>query len=63
MQEAQYYEYTAKRRVASYGSSYDFEARQLRDAAPVPDFVIPLRKQVADLLSLSEHSFAQVLIT
>jgi alkylated DNA repair dioxygenase AlkB len=63
MQEAQYYEYTAKRRIASYGSSYDFEARQLRDAAPLPDFLISLRRRLADLVSLPEDSFAQALIT
>ena len=32
MRDAQYYEYTAKRRVASFGASYDFESRQLHDA-------------------------------
>ena len=63
MQEAQYYEYTAKRRIASYGSSYDFAARQLRDAAPLPDFLISLRRRLADLVSLPEDSFAQALIT
>lgn len=63
MQEAQYYQYTAKRRVANFGPSYDFEARQLRDAAPLPDFLMSLRRQVAKQLSISEDSFAQVLIT
>ncbi len=48
MHDAQYYEYTAKRRVASFGASYDFESRQLHDAAPVPAFLIPLRKRVAE---------------
>jgi alkylated DNA repair dioxygenase AlkB len=63
MHDAQYYEYTAKRRVASFGSSYDFEARQLRLAAPVPEFLIPLRQRVADWVSLPGDSFAQALIT
>ena len=62
MHDAQYYEYTAKRRVASFGSSYDFEARQLRPAAPVPEFLIPLRQRVAIGFS-SGDSFAQALIT
>ncbi len=63
MREAQYYEYTAKRRVASYGSSYDFKARQLQDAEPMPDFLIPLRNRLAELLSLPAKAFAQALIT
>lgn len=63
MHEAQYYEYTAKRRVVSYGPSYDFEARQLRDAEPLPEFLVPLRRRLADLVWLPEHAFAQALIT
>lgn len=63
MHDAQYYEYMAKRRVASFGASYDFESRQLHDAAPVPEFLIPLRRRVADCVSLPEDSFAQTLIT
>lgn len=63
MHDAQYYEYTAKRRVASFGASYDFESRQLHDAAPVPEFLIPLRRRVADFVSLPEDSFVQTLIT
>ena len=34
LHEAQYYEYTAKRRVASFGKSYDFAQRALLDAPP-----------------------------
>jgi alkylated DNA repair dioxygenase AlkB len=63
MHDAQYYEYTAKRRVASFGSSYDFKSRELRAAAPVPEFLISLRRRVADRVSLPEDSLAQVLIT
>ena len=63
MHDAQYYEYTAKRRIASFGSSYDFESRQLRTADPVPKFLIALRKRLADTVSLREAAFAQALIT
>lgn len=63
MHDAQYYEYTAKRRVASFGSSYDFESRQLHDAAPVPGFLFPLRRRLADYVSISEDEFAQTLVT
>ncbi|MEP6608458.1 MAG: alpha-ketoglutarate-dependent dioxygenase AlkB [Burkholderiaceae bacterium] len=63
MNDAQYYEYTAKRRVASFGSIYDFEARRLRGAPPVPDFLLPLRDRVADWVGLAADSFCEVLIT
>ena len=63
MRDAQYYEYTAKRRVASFGVRYDFESRQLHDAAPVPEFLMPLRRRLADFVSLPEESLTQALIT
>ncbi|MEO8186865.1 MAG: alpha-ketoglutarate-dependent dioxygenase AlkB [Burkholderiaceae bacterium] len=63
MHDAQYYEYTAKRRVASFGSSYDFESRQLHDAAPVPAFLASLCRRLGERVSLPEDSFAQTLIT
>lgn len=63
MHDAQYYEYTAKRRVASFGSSYDFEARQLRNAEPIPAFLMALRRRVAQRSSIAEDEFSQALIT
>lgn len=63
MHDAQYYQYTAKRRVASFGSSYDFATRTLREADPIPDFLLPLRRCLADRIVLPEHAFEQVLIT
>ena len=63
MHDAQYYEYTAKRRVASFGASYDFESRQLHAAAPAPDFLVLLRRRLAACVSLPEDFFAQTLIT
>ncbi len=63
MHDAQYYEYTAKRRVASFGSSYDFESRQLHAAAPLPEFLLRLRRRVAKWVSISDDSFTQALIT
>src|SRR4051794_11505211 len=43
LHEAQYKEYTAKRRIASFGSSYDFGDNTLRDEPPVPEFLLSLR--------------------
>ena len=63
MHDAQYYGYTAKRRVASFGASYDFESRQLHDAAPVPGFLLPLRRRLSEVVSVPDDSFVQTLIT
>ncbi len=63
MHDAQYYQYTAKRRVASFGSSYDFAARTLRAADPMPAFLLPLRRRVAERFTVQEAAFEQALIT
>lgn len=63
MQQAQYYEYTAKRRVAHFGARYEFETRVLQEAAPLPECLCPLRRRVAALLVLSEDSLVQTLVT
>lgn len=44
---ARYHQYTAKRRVVSYGGSYDFGAGELRPAAPIAEFLLPLRTRAA----------------
>ena len=47
LQEAQYREWQAKRRIVSYGGRYDFTHRALDDAPPIPDFLVPLRERTA----------------
>src|SRR6478735_8316409 len=39
--EAKYKQYTAKRRIMSYGASYDFSSNELLPAGPIPLFLIP----------------------
>ena len=46
-QEAQYKEWRARRRIVSFGGSYDFSRQQLMPAPPIPQFLGPLRAQVA----------------
>ena len=62
LREAQYYQYTAKRRIANFGKGYDFEQRQLHDAPPMPKFLIELRNKVAGFLSITPDEFQQSLI-
>lgn len=45
--EAQYKEWRARRRIVSFGGSYDFSRNRLTAAPPIPEFLHPLREQVA----------------
>jgi len=44
---AQYKEWHARRRVVSFGGSYDFSRNELKSAPPVPEFLHGLRERVA----------------
>src|SRR5512132_3415989 len=45
--EARYKSFTAKRRILTFGGSYDFDAGELGPAPPIPDVLLPLREKVA----------------
>ena len=46
LQPFQFGQYEGKRRVASFGFSYDYTLRRLRDAEPVPDWLRPTIREV-----------------
>jgi alkylated DNA repair dioxygenase AlkB len=46
-EHARYKEWTARRRLISYGGRYDFARNVLEPAAPVPEFLKPLRQRAA----------------
>jgi alkylated DNA repair dioxygenase AlkB len=48
LSESRYRQWTAKRRTLSFGGSYDFTHLQLHPAAPIPEFLHPLRANLAD---------------
>lgn len=60
--EMNYKGYTARRRVASYGGSYDFDANRLREAHALPPSLEPLRARVAEWLGVAPGAFTQVLV-
>jgi alkylated DNA repair dioxygenase AlkB len=45
--EAQYKEWRARRRIVSFGASYDFSHNRLDPAAPIPEFLLGLRAEAA----------------
>jgi alkylated DNA repair dioxygenase AlkB len=60
--EARYKEWTARRRVVSYGSRYDFGDNRLDDAPPVPPFLEPLRAKAAAWVGGAPEEFTDALV-
>jgi alkylated DNA repair dioxygenase AlkB len=60
--EARYKSYTAKRRIVSFGSSYDFGENVLHDAPPVPEFLKPVRAKAAAWVGVPADRFTDALI-
>jgi alkylated DNA repair dioxygenase AlkB len=46
LQPFQFGQYEGKRRVASFGFSYDYTLRRLQDAEPIPEWLGPIVSQV-----------------
>jgi alkylated DNA repair dioxygenase AlkB len=60
---AQYKAYEARRRILSFGSSYDFSKNTLHPAPPIPEFLLPLRERVAGWLAIAPGDFEHALLT
>jgi alkylated DNA repair dioxygenase AlkB len=61
LQEMRYKQYTARRRGASFGGSYDFDANRLDPAEPLPAALQPLRDRVAAWAGLPPERFVHAL--
>ena len=53
----------ARRRVIHYGVKYSFESFKATPGPPLPDFLLPLRAQAADLAAVAPDDLAEALIT
>ena len=62
LQEAKYKHYTAKRRIISYGASYDFSRNELIPASPIPPFLQMLRARIARWVEVPSSQFTQALV-
>jgi alkylated DNA repair dioxygenase AlkB len=62
LRAARYKAYTAKRRVMSYGASYDFGENALREAPAIADFLLPLRARAAAWVGVAPDDFADALV-
>lgn len=63
LHEARYKEYTAKRRVMSYGSAYDFEANERVAAPSMPEFLMAVRDQAARWAGVPPARFVHALVS
>jgi alkylated DNA repair dioxygenase AlkB len=62
LEEAEYKQFRAKRRIQSYGGRYDFSANRLLEAEPIAAFLHPLRERVGDWTACPATDFTQALV-
>jgi DNA oxidative demethylase len=58
----QFQGWEGKRRTVSFGWSYDFNESRLGAAAPMPEFLGPLRRRAAELAQIADHEFEHALV-
>ena len=63
LSEAQYKQFTARRRTVSYGSQYDFAAQELTVAPDIPPYLDPLRAKAARWTGLEPQQFVHALVS
>lgn len=59
----EFHGYLGNRRIVSFGWRYDYSARALDAAAPIPAFLVPLREQAARFAGIAAESLEHVLVT
>jgi alkylated DNA repair dioxygenase AlkB len=61
--EFEFQGFLGKRRVVPFGSRYDFNGGGLKQAEPMPPFLLPLRERAAAFAGLAPERLAHALIT
>lgn len=59
----EFHGHLGNRRVVSFGLRYDYSGARLREAAPIPDFLIPLRQIAARFSGQVEEALVHTLVT
>jgi alkylated DNA repair dioxygenase AlkB len=59
----EFHGWTGKRRTVSFGRHYDFGERSLREAEPLPEFLLPLRDAAAAFADLGPAELVHALVT
>jgi alkylated DNA repair dioxygenase AlkB len=55
----QYYQFTGKRRLASFGWQYEFGKNEITRAPDMPAFLLPLRTRAGKLFDIEPNRFSQ----
>ena len=55
--------YIAKRRIVEYGFEYDFSTRKATGAAPIPEFLLPLRDKAAAFACVVPEQLVEAVVT
>ncbi|HEX4196090.1 MAG TPA: alpha-ketoglutarate-dependent dioxygenase AlkB [Caulobacteraceae bacterium] len=58
----EFHGYLGKRRVVAFGWRYDYGARAVDEAAPIPDFLKPIRERAAAFAGLAPEDLQQAMI-
>ena len=58
----QFHGWSGKRLTASFGWHYDFDDASIQPAAPIPDWLLPLRERSAQIAGLRPDQFVQSLL-
>ena len=61
-ENARYKEWTAHRRIVSYGGRYDFSANELKPAGPIPPFLLDLRAAAAGFVGVPAAQLTHALV-
>lgn len=62
LKEAQYRQYTARRRTVNFGFAYDFTHLESKPAPPIAEFLTSLRTRAAEWLGVQPEDFVQASI-
>ena len=61
--EFAFHGFFGRRRVVSFGWKYDFDSAVLREAGPIPEFLMPIRGKAAAFAGIEPSALAHVLVT
>jgi len=57
-----YYQFTGKRRTASFGWQYEFGASKITTAPEIPPYLLPVRTRAGSLFNIDPRSLVQISI-
>src|ERR1700736_5345316 len=60
--EAQYKQFTARRRVLHFGGRYDFSNNELLPGGPLPEVLMPLRERIGAAAGIEPGMFTHAMI-